>query len=401
MDFRSELTSLSDEVFDQLLGDATITPTDIVGSQAPEEIVRVTPKNKDTSEETNQPSEENKENKEDIIPLNLEQDLEELLEEESTDNKDDKTVNKTPSTQNQNVDMSEFFKGQYQGLVDRGLWDELDEESLKDFEWNEENYGDLIELQAEWRAESKYKDKIESTGDFGKTVFEFIEKGGNPNEVISLFKDLKEYQEIDTTTTDGKIEKLRKYYVDKLGWTESKFKRNTDTWIDNGEIDEEVDFVNSKYKDTIDQEIQEQKRQAELVKRQQEEAQLNFANNIQRTIADRKDISKKEANEILNSLLKYDQTLPDGRKVNEFTVAFMRMQSDLNEYVDFVRYVKNPSKFKETIKDKVESDTNKKNWNLIKGGAALKTNTSTKEISRNTQPQGGFKLDYKSILNNK
>lgn len=400
MDFKSELTSLSDDVFDQLLGDATINPSDIIGSQPPEEIVTVTPKNKPT-EVPDESSKKDEKIDEEIISPNLEEDLEDLFEDEVIENKNDKPVAKPDSTPTPSVDMSEFFKSQYQGLVDRGLWDELDEESLKDFEWNEENYGQLIELQAEWKAESKYKDKIESTGDFGKTIFEFIEKGGNPNEVISLFRDLKEYQEIDTSTTEGKIEKLRKYYVERLGWTESKFKRNTDTWIDNGEIDEEVEFVNSKYKDAIDQEVQEQKRQAELIKRQQDEARLNFENNIQRTIADRKDISKKEANEILNSLLKYDRTLPDGRKVNEFTVAFMKMQSDLNEYIDFVRYVKNPSKFKESIKDKVESDTNKKNWNLIKGGAALKTNTSTKDIPRSTQPQGGFKLDYKSILNNK
>ncbi len=79
----------------------------------------------------------------------------------------------------------------------------------------------------------------------------------------------------------------------------------------------------------------------------------------------------------------------------------MKLQSDPNEYVDFVRYVSNPKKYKEKIADRVEETVNKKTWDLIKGGNSLSRNTGTKaNDTKSNQSYQGPKFDYKSILQN-
>src|SRR5690606_24152155 len=118
--------------------------------------------------------------------------------------------------------------------------------------------------------------------------------------------------------------------------------------------------------------------QALEARQKQEELQRNFAMNVQKTVTSRQDISKKEQQEILDSLLRYDKKLPDGRVVNQFTIDFMEVQKDMDSYIDFVRFIKNPKKFKESIETKAEEKANKKNWNLIKGGAALNRASGTK-----------------------
>lgn len=395
------ITHLSDDVFDQLMGDVPDViagQNHLIGSEAPKEKVTPKVKNKPVQEDEQEEIENDSEQKSIITKTSeeLESDIDELLEDNNSE--ESTNSNKTKNNSSNNNSTSEILKAKYEGLVERGIWEPLDDESLEEFEWTEDNYGKLTEQQAIWAVEKKWDEKVSSYGYYGTAILEHIENGGNPEDVISLFKEMKEVKDIDTSTDEGKIALLEKYYVDELGWSKNKFKRTVDILVDNNELDEEVEFVNSKIEDSIKTRVEAEKKQALEARQKQEELQRNFAMNVQKTVTSRQDISKKEQQEILDSLLRYDKKLPDGRIVNQFTIDFMEVQKDMDSYIDFVRFIKNPKKFKESIETKAEEKANKKNWNLIKGGAALNRASGTKDAERISKTQRGLVLDYKSIL---
>lgn len=381
-----ELTSLSEDIFDQLLGDApsdsTVNHNSIVGGNKPEEKKEEVKVEEKKSEEN---TEENTENKTEV-------NSEEAIDLEDTEEENNETLE---------IDASEFLKSQYQGLVDRGQWFALEDEDLKDFKWDEENFGKLIELQANWNAEDKYNEKVEATGKYGKAIIDYISNGGNPEDIITLFKEVKEIENFDTSTKEGKEGLLRKYYVEELGWKESVFKKYVESLIDKGEIDTEVEEANKELQDRVKDKVEEAKKQQEAQLKIQKEREANFASNMNNIISTRKDISAKEKQEVLNSLLVYDQKLPDGRLVNQFSIDFMKLQSDPSKYVDLVLFVRNPEKYIQKIETEVESKANKKAWNLIKNGSSLNRNSGTKNTEKKQTNKNDLVIDYKSILNNR
>lgn len=397
-----ELKTLSQDVFDQLLGedvpDSATSAKDIVGSSKQEEIK---PEKTETNTEPNK--EEDKDPKKEK-PFEFSKGLDALLAEQE---KDGKASGKEPSNQEpsdssesyQDIDTSEFFRAQAKGLVERGLWEEFEELDDENFEWTEENYGKLIEAQAKWKAEELYNSSIEASGPYGKAIFDYIQKGGDPNDLISIFQEMKEINEVDTTTEDGKLEYLKRYYVDELGWPESKFKRDSSNWIDNEVLDEEVGIVKEKLNASLAAKAERKRQEAEAYKKQQEEVQQNFANNINSALSQREDITEKERREILSDILTYNQKLPDGRVVNKVTLDFMKLQADPQSYIDFVRFVRNPKKYNSSKEKEGESRANKKTWNLIKGNGSIDKKGSGSIPKRNTPEYKGTKIDYKSFLN--
>lgn len=401
--FQAEgLSTLSDDIFDELMGDAvpdsSVTEESILGSQNTSEEVVEEKTTKVSKKSKSAPVEEITEEVEQPQTTDVDKDLEDIFDEVSDKTSDPKEIQVSDGEFNE----SEFFKAKYEGLVKRGTWQEIDEESLAEFEWNEESYGELAVQQAKWAAEEEYNKEVESTGFYGKTIIDFIKKGGNPEDIISIFQEAEELNKIDTSTESGKVQFLKEYYVKELGWSETKFKRESDSWIDREVIDEEIAFVESKFQEKIQSSIEQKKIEADQYREQQRQLQEKFATNMSQTVSERSDLSTKEKQDILDSLLRYDKRLPDGRVVNQFTLDFMKLQANPKDYIDFVIYVRNPEKYKERFSTKVESENNKKNWNLIKGGGSLSRKTSAQAAQkRNTVEQKGTDFNYISLLNRK
>lgn len=413
-----ELNNLSEDVFDQLMGESsvpesTVNSNTLVGSTAPtnsssedevvEKEVKVKKKPGKTPKPTQEVPEESEEEVEEEPKIDYDGDISNLLgedDDESEDEEDDSEDTDESTEEGQNVDEASFFKAKAKGLVERGIWVDFEELDSEEFEWSEDSYGQLVELQAQWKAENAFNERVNASGKYGQMIFKYIEDGGNPEDLVSIFQDMKDFSELDTSTESGKVALLRTYYVDELGWSEAKFKRDSNNWIDNEVLDEEVSMVQEKVNERLRLKAEQKSKAMEEYKQQQIEAQQKFANTMTQSISARKDIPLKERNEILADLLTYDQKLPNGNVVNKFTLDFMKLQSDPEKHLDLILFVRNPEKYIQRISKEVETKTNKKNWNLIKGGAALKKSTGSKAQKSERASQKGLQFDYKSILNN-
>lgn len=395
----SQIETIPDDVFDTMISGAppntTVNDTTLVGSTQPEP--------------SSEPKDSDKDDKDKKDPVISDQDAEKALAialgEEDGEEDEDKSKDRPkakpgpkpqPKKEEFNIDYTEFFKNKAKGLIDSGVWYDLEDGEFDKIEWSEDSYMNLAIQQAEWKAEDTYNEKKERLGPY-KILLEHVENGGNPEDLLAILQEAKRVENIDKSTDEGKLSVLKMYYVDELGWSESKFKKYSNAVIDDGTIDAELEEVQGYLDKSRAKRIEEERVKQEEYRKEQENRQLQFANAMKQTVSSMENVSKKEQNEILNSLLVYNQKLPDGRIVNKFTIDFMQLQADPKKYIDLVRFVSNPSKFIEQVATKASSDTAKKDWKLIKGNGAVKKDYGNSTVSSRGNQEDDLKIDWKNF----
>lgn len=399
-DLNTEMQTLSEDVFAQLMGEVpnkTVTPENLIGSTKTEEKKDSSKKEsqqtskKEGKEEVKEEVKEKQLSQEEIDQqLNTALDLEDEEDEEG-DNKSSKKTEVDKDT------TSSILQSQAQYLIEKGIWKEF--EGMEDFEWNNENYETLVEQQAMWGAEDMFSELLDSTGPYGQAIISHVRNGGNPDEIIDLFKEAKKIESFDIKTEEGKIALLTKYYKD-LGYPDKRVKRTVDAIVDSGSLDEEAEDARLEMEASIKEEVELKQKQQEQYLAKQKEAEEAFANNITGALKDRKDITNEQKRDIYNSLLVYDKKLENGKIVNQFTLDFAKLQSDPKKYIDLVLFVKDYDKYVETLAKKEEKKAVKKTWEFIKGNGAASKSTGagghTKSVSKD---KSDLVIDYRSLIN--
>lgn len=394
----TQMENIPDDVFDNMMGGAppasSANENDIVGGTKPE-----------PSKKQEEDKPEGKPDKQDEPKILSDEEAEKALiaalgDEGEEDGESEKTKAKPgpkpqPKKEEYNIDYSEFYKNKALALMESGAWYELEDGEFDKITWSEDEYVKMAIQQAEWKAEDTYNERKERLGSY-KVLIDHIENGGDPEDLLAILREAKKIENIDKSTDEGKISVLKMYYVDELGWSESKFKKYSNALIDDKTLDAELEEVQGYLDKSRAKRIEEEKIKQEEYRKEQEQRQLQFANTMKQTVGTL-EIPKKEQAEILNNLLVYNQKLPDGRVVNKFTIDFMQLQADPKKYIDLVRYISNPDKYVERVATKSSSDTAKKDWNLIKGSGAVKKDYGNSTISSRGNQNDDLKIDYKNF----
>jgi hypothetical protein len=288
-----------------------------------------------------------------------------------------------------------ILEAKYKGLVERGIWQEI--ELPADFEWSDETYGEIASTQAQWKAEEMFNEMLDQSGDYGKAIFNHIKNGGNPDEIITLFKESKKLEGLDITTEDGQQQAVRDYYTKVMGWSEAKTTRFINSAIDRKELKTEAEEVKGLMDKEIKKQLQETEKEQAAKVEAQKAANEQFAKSMEQAIASREDFSAKEQKQLMQNLLVFDQKLSDGRVANKFTMDYMALKSDPAKFVDLIAFVSNPEKYIEKVSKKAETNTAKKTWEFIKNSGSLNRATGTTHSSSKNSKEKDLVIDYRTL----
>ncbi|XAI97416.1 hypothetical protein [Leptolyngbya phage Lbo-JY46] len=403
-EFSSQIVSLSQEQLDSFFSDTpegTPSANDLNAGKK-EEISKENPK-KEVVEKP-QPKEIEKINPEDIPDFEEEEEEQEDTEEEIEVKKEEpkkkkEAKNKEPEEvikEEDTPEVKEILKSTVDFLIKSGQW--LDFDGREDLEIDNETFGKLAAEQDQFRVQNLFSELVDSTGDYGKAIIAHIKNGGNPEDIIDIFKEQKQIESIDVSTIEGKIETIETYYRDVLGWKPDKVKKHLERISRDGEEELILEYedVSEKFDEYYQQRLAEIEEQNEIQKRQAIEKQEKFVNNIKSVLASRPDLTVRDQKLVENAVLKFKNKLPNGQVVNDFFVEFAKIQNDPEEYVNLVLYVmdrKNQEKKKDLLLEKKKSaDT----FKFIKGNSAVKKNTSS--ITREVDETKINKTDFSSLF---
>lgn len=410
-DLQTSITTISEDQLNAIFGDEPtkhITEDDVVLGKSP---VKVEGKSKEQIFQTKTPGS-------DIPFVNLddledgdenakpaENKTEETEEEkeaarilaEST-KKEKKTKKEEAKPAPASNEVLETLRNTAKFLIEKGQWRDFENSDEILSTLDEAGYEELALKQHEAILEDGYKEKVDRTGDYGKAIFEYIDNGGNPDEVIDLFKEQKAVEQIAIDSEDGQKQLIQKFYTEVYDWSPEKAKKYINTLISNDELESEAQEVDGKYKDFFKQEVENLQLQQKALEQQKKDSQKQFAQTINTKLAERSDFTDKEKKLIVDSVFKYDSALPDGTKVNKFYLKFAEMQKNPDDYLDLVSFVMNKQAYNEKVKVKDSNAKVEKKWSWIKSNSAVdKTKGTAYEDSNNLSPKS--KLDFSSILN--
>ncbi len=122
--------------------------------------------------------------------------------------------------------------------------------------WDEETYAAFEDKLDDIRLEQKYNE-AKSSNPLVEALLTITESGGEINDVLSLFEQQKEFSEIDTTTVEGKLEKIKKFYKDVDGKTPewiNRYVKKLQVSEDQSDVEEEFNSINQQYEDYVREE---------------------------------------------------------------------------------------------------------------------------------------------------
>lgn len=315
-------------------------------------------------------------------------------EDKKEDKKDDKKKEETPS-----ADL-EVLRNTAKYYIEKGFWKDFDGRDEVIATLDEEGYAELATKQYEEMKKEIQEETVNSTGDYGKAIIEYVQNGGNPDEVIDIFKEQKVVEAISIDTEDGQKQLIEKYYVDIVGWSSEKTKKYINTLISSDELESESKEVETKYTEFFQEELKLKQLEQQAAKKTLLDGQKAFAQTINTKLAERKDFTDKDKKLIQDAVFKYDAVLPDGTKVNKFYQTFAEKQKNPDEFLDFVLFTMDKEAYNKKVKSKEENKTVDKKWSFIKSNAAVtKTTGSTHDEQQdNTKPKT-TNLNWSSVLN--
>lgn len=368
---------MSDDIFAELLETPSSTAgvADVIGGTKPKVDKKEDPKDA--------PKDEPKEEPKVKTEAELEAEIKEAEGDEPKEDKDTKVDINTNAA---------LLKAKALGLIERGIWRDI--EDIDNFEWTDENYGELATVQAQWKAEDMFNEMLDQSGDYGKTIMNHIKNGGDPAEIINLFKESKRVSNMDISEDAGQQTMIREYYTKVHKWSDAKIARFINAAIDNKALKDEATEIKMLLEDEIKAEVASKAEAQERVLLERQEAEKAWAANITNAIRSRADLTEKEKRDIHQNVLSYNNKLPDGRIVNKFTMDFMKLQSDPNLYIELVRFVNDPVKYEKRIEKTKEKEAAKKSWEFIKGNGAV-TKGGGGHSKQEATPASDFKVDWK------
>ncbi len=382
---QSQFEELDDSVFADLLDSTpaqTAGPSDVIGGTKPAEAPKDKPKEDKPKEDPKKDEPKEKTDEE------VAKDLEEVADEDPAKPAKDIKPSDVPEDTT-----AALLKAKAMGLIERGIWKEV--KDLDTFEWTDENYGELAQAQAQWSAEDAFNEMLDQSGDYGKAIFDHIKNGGDPKEIIDLFKEAKRVNSMDITEESGQQTIIREYYSKVMKWSDAKITRFINGAIDNKALKDEATEIKNLLEEEIKTDMEARKQAAADELKQRQEVERNWANSISGALKSREDLTDKEKRELHQSLLVYNQKLGDGRQVNQFTIDFMKLQSDPQKYIELVRFVQDPDKYMKKIEKTKEKEAAKKTWEFVKGNAAV-TKGGGSHAKQEPAPSADLKIDWKT-----
>lgn len=373
MDFSSQIQTISEEQLDQLFNSA---PTELPKEEPKKEegkkeepIVR--PQEKAGIEEIDVSTlditgeEKKEEPKTEPVVAKVEEAKEEPKKEEPKVEEGTKEEG-----EDETEHINHVLKSTVDYLIDKGVWKDFD--GRKDLKITEEAYAELALKQNQETAQEFFNELVDSTGDYGKAIFQHIRNGGNPDEIIDIFKEEKQLESFNLESERGQEEAVRKYYSEVVGWSQSKIEKYITTLkSEEDALKDESKEVTTKFDEIRTARLQKiQEEQAEKIN-EQKRLQREYIDKLTGTIDQSKDLNDKEKKVIKSSVLNYTKKLPNGTPVNELYYKIYQIQQDPKEYLEFIQFVIDRDGYKKKIQVAKDGETVQNTWKFVKNNNAV------------------------------
>lgn len=348
------------------------------------------------AEEDDDESEEDEENKnkaneddEDEEPVATEDD-------EPTDDDESEEDEEPAGEEDEEERIKDFLKARAEHLIKKGEW--ADWEDRDKTEWNEDTFAEMELQQRQNQREKMREDILTQFGPYGKQIAEFSENGGDPDELIDIFKEEQRAQSLSIETEDNQRDVVFLYETQFNGKKPERARKYIDGLVTDKELAAEAKEAKEKMeaywaneRETL---VEDQKEAVNEQKKKQKESFEKFSTDVTKFVTGSKEIPDAEKQTIIKALTKFDKKGPNGTPVNDFFFKFAEFKKDLPSYIDLVRFVLNPKGFSKQLKNEGKTESVEKGFSLIRQANKSKKNKSSAGSGGSGSKKSNFRLMY-------
>ena len=251
--------------------------------------------------------------------------------------------------------------------------------------WDEESFPAFLQAAIEDKVNERYNE-LKNSDPVAEAILEVLENGGDQTALISLFKEQRKFNAIDTSTPEGKLEKIKRYYseIDKKSpaWINRNIVEPLSSAEDTSKLDAEFEEVNQQYDEYVETEKQKQIKTAQAERQQKERLIAKQREGFAKVLESK--VKKTEIDKLLDYV--YDDealTLTNtGERLSEFDYAVRKAKYNPEVLTNLTLFLKDPAAYNQRI---ITEANNKKTENSFK--AKFAQPKSTKGTEQVEQPK--------------
>jgi hypothetical protein len=326
-------------------------------------------------------------NVEDYLDEDGKQIIEELEEEEEE--------NDTPTYSSKKATSDSInYTNYYKLLVEKGEWQEVTDANgnpIDSSEIDAETFSELAIQQAQWKADNVLMEREQEFGSQYQELVNYMKNGGRVEDLARFQAQTTDIESLDHTDP-AEAEEIIKAHYEALNFSEKRIKTIIDSLKDQGEdiLIENAAESKEKLLEAIQEEKEEEFRKQELVNSRQKEAQLRFTKSLKEQIHSDQ-LADREKKEMEKFYFEYKHPIGPNQVASDFYVKYQEIQSDPSKFYKLVKFIKNIDSFED--RKKVETDTKRKTFDLVRSGEALikKDSHSPNEVKSTKKAPTTFK----------
>ena len=238
---------------------------------------------------------------------------------------------------------------------------DLTEEQLVDFE--EEVDSTIID--------AKYS-KVKSIDTRVETILNYIEAGGDPKKITSLFQEREALESIDISDKDGQTTLIKSYYKNVKGLSNEDAAKRIDKLDAAGLLEDEAKDIKVEYDAHNESKIaaETEKQNAEKERKAQIEAKKRII--FEKALKDN-NVSVKTRNDLLNVAFN-SGVLPNGETMKIMDYKILEMQSNPESFYKLSLFLADPEGYEKEI---LQNSKNKEVVSEMRRGFNIETKTKS------------------------
>lgn len=286
------------------------------------------------------------------------------------------------------------YTNYYKLLVEKGEWQEVTDTNgnpLDSSEIDAETFSELAIQQAQWKADTVLMEREQEFGSQYQELVNYMRNGGKVEDLARFQAQTTDIESLDHTDPT-EAEEIIKAHYEALNFSEKRIKTIIDSLKDQGEdvLIENAAESKEKLLEAIQEEKEEEFRKQELINSRQKEAQLRFTKSLKEQIHSDQ-LADREKKEMEKFYFEYKHPIGPNQVASDFYVKYQEIQSDPSKFYKLVKFIKNIDSFED--RKKVETDTKRKTFDLVRSGEALikKDSYSPNEVKSTKKAPTTFK----------
>lgn len=297
-------------------------------------------------------------------------------EEEEGQEDDEQDVPKPKATKKDVIAATAVYKAEKYG-IDVSEIKSWDEEALAALE----DKIDEVRLQEKWE-EAKGSNEVISA------LLDVAENGGDLSDVLSLFREQKELNEINTTTIEGQLEYLEEYYINVEKWSPDKVKRylsKLDISDDANEVTREFEEAKLNVDDYYKTQREAKLAEAAELRKARETAVIKHKEAVNTTL-DAQKFKKAEAREIHDFIFKPAFKINGTEQVlTSFDKELRELRKNPERLVKLALLLKDEKAYEQKLVTDYNSKKNDEKFTILLQKQKSSTRSEEIETSKNSK----------------